>query len=374
MKIALVHDFFTQWGGGERVLQTFTELFPDAPIYLIAYDKKLTDEFLPGKKIIPSFMQKLPLMPKAFKYYSIFLNFPFFPKPIESFDLSGYDVVLSDSSSFAKGAITHPPTKHICYLHTPTRYLTSDVEEYVNNAPIPLPAIGKPFVRWMLKFMKKWDLNASKRPDYLICNSRYIAQRTRTYYQREPDEVLWPPVDTEKFNISSQIDDYWLILGRAEPYKRTDLAILAANKLTLPLKVVGGGTKLNELKKIAGPTVEFTGRVSDEELSRLYSHSLGLIFPPKEDAGMTPLEAMASGRPVLAYGEGGALESVVPGVTGEFFQEQTVDCLVDALKKFDHKKYDPQKIRSHALKFDKEIFKRRILEIATKNHPKNSRH
>lgn len=366
MKVALVHDFFTQWGGGERVLKYFGEIWPDAPIYLVSYDKKLTDEFLPGRKIIPSYMQKLPGMPKAFKYYSILSYLPFMPKPIESFDMTGFDVVLSDSSAFAKGVITNKPTSHVCYLHTPTRYLTSDAEEYVNNAPIPLPFIGRPFVRMVLWFMKRWDLKASRRPDYLICNSEYIAERTRKYYHREPDMVLWPPVDTQKFKISNEIGDYWLILARAEPYKRTDLAILAANKLGFKLKVVGGGTKMEMLKKIAGPTVEFLGRVSDEDLADLYSHAIGFIHPPKEDAGMTVLESEASGRPVIAYGEGGALESVIPGVTGEFFAEQTVESLVEVLKNFNVSKYDPAKIRAHAMKFDKEIFKQKIKEVVEK--------
>lgn len=363
MKVALVHDFFTQWGGGERVLKTFSEAFPDAPIYLIAYDKKLTDEFLPGKKIISSFMQKLPGASKAFKYYSILSYLPLIPKPIEQFDMSGFDVVLSDSSSYAKGVITKKPTRHVCYLHTPTRYLTSDADEYVANAPIPLPLIGRPFVKMVLRIMKGWDLKASKRPDYLICNSEYIAERTREYYKRDPDLVLWPPVDTARFKISDKIGDYWLVLGRAEPYKKTDLAILAANALGLKLKIVGGGTKLNKLKELAGPTVEFLGRVSDDDLVDLYSHAIGLIFPPKEDAGMTPLEAMASGRPVVAYGEGGALESVVAGQTGEFFKEQTVESLIEVLRNFDVKKYDPQKIREHAKKFDAKIFKEKIKEV-----------
>ncbi|KKU44522.1 MAG: Glycosyl transferase group 1 [Berkelbacteria bacterium GW2011_GWA2_46_7] len=355
MKIALVHDFFTQWGGGERVLKTFSEIWPEAPIYLIAKDQKLVDEFLPNRKIISSFLQDLPGMPKAFKYYIALM-----PKAIESFDLSEYDVVLSDSSAYAKGVITKPSTKHICYLHTPTRYLTSDKDEYLDNAPIPLPIIGRPVVKAILRSLQKWDLQASKRPDYLIANSKYIAERTKKYYGRTPDEVLFPPVDTEKFKIADRIGDYWLTLGRNEPYKRTDLAILAANRLGLKLKVVGGGTKLGHLQELAGPTVEFLGRVSDDELADLYARAIGLIFPPKEDAGMTPLEAMASGRPVIAYGEGGALESVVAGVTGEFFKEQTVESLVATLKNFDASKYDPQKIRAHAMEFDAEKFKEKI--------------
>lgn len=362
MRIALVHDFFTQWGGGERVLKTFTEIWPDAPIFVIAKDQKLVDEFLPGKKVTASFLQNWPGMPKAFKYYLSFM-----PRAIESFDFSDFDVVLSDSSAYAKGAITKSPAKHICYLHTPTRYLTSDKKEYLATAPIPLPLIGQPIVKMMLKHLTKWDLQASKRPDYLIANSKFIAKRTEQYYDRTPDEVLFPPVDTTQFKIVNKIGGYWLVLGRNEPYKRTDLAVLAANQLSLKLKVVGGGTKLSQLQKIAGPTIEFLGRVSDAELADLYAHAIGLIFPPKEDAGMTPLESMASGRPVIAYGEGGALESIVPGVTGEFFNEQTVESLMEALKIFDPSKYDPQKIRQHALMFDKELFKTKIKAIVEKS-------
>lgn len=216
-----------------------------------------------------------------------------------------------------------------------------------------------------MKGLQKWDLQASKRPDYLIANSNYIAERTKKYYGRTPDAVVFPPVDTARFAIADKIADYWLVLGRNEPYKRTDLAIKAANELGLKLKVVGGGTKIKELQDIAGPTIEFLGRVTDGELVDLYAQAIGLIFPPKEDAGMTPLEAMASGRPVVAYGEGGALESVKAGVTGEFFAEQTVESLAAVLKNFDHTKYDPQKIREHAMQFDVARFKQKVSDIVS---------
>lgn len=358
MKIALVHDFFTQWGGGERVLKYISDIFPDAPIYFIAKDQKLVDEFLPGRKTVTSFLQDYPGMPSNYRYY-----LPLMPKAIESFDFSSYDVVLSDSSSYSKGVVTKGSTRHVCYMHTPTRYLTSDKDEYIATAPIPLPLIGRPVVRAIANHLAKWDLKASKGPDYLIVNSEYIADRTRKYYKRNPDEVLFPPVDTKQFKLSDKVGDYWLVLARNEPYKRTDLAIMAANALGLKLKVAGGGTKLDELRALAGPTVEFVGRVSDSELADLYSNSIGLIFPPKEDAGMTPLESMASGRPVIAYGEGGALESVKAGVTGEFFADQTVDSLMSVLRKFNPKKYDPKKIREHSKQFDVERFKNRIEQI-----------
>lgn len=356
MKVALVHDFLTQWGGGERVMKVFSEIFPEAPIYLLAYDEKIKQEFMQSAKIIPSFVQRLPGMPKKFKYY-----LPLMPKAIESFDLSEYDLILSDASAFAKGVITTKNQKHICYLHTPTRYLTSDRHTYIKSAPVPL--IARPFMPLVLNYIKKWDYSVSKRPDVIIANSEFIAARTEKYYHRKPDYVLFPPVTSERFRISEEIGDYYLVVARHEPYKRTDLAIQAANRLGFKLKVVGGGTKSKALQDIAGPTVEFVGRVSDTELSNLYSKCIAFIFPPLEDAGITPLEAAASGRPVIAFGQGGALESVVPGVTGEFFNEQTVDSLCEVLKNFDHEKYNPQKIRAHAMRFDQEVFKQKILEI-----------
>lgn len=360
MKIALVHDFLTQWGGGENVLKVFSEVWPDAPIHVIAYDEKIVKEFLPGRKIVPSFLQKFPGMPKRFKYYLSWM-----PGAVESFRLDDYDVVLSDASAFAKGAVTHPPTRHICYLHTPTRYLWSDRETYIDSAPIPLPLVGRSVVRSIVKKLQKWDLRASERPDYLIANSKFIAARSERYYKRRPDTVLFPPVDTARFKVT-QPKDYFLVVGRQEPYKRTDIAIEAANKLGVKLKVVGGGTKLNTLKEIAGPTIEFTGRVSNEELVELYSGCIAFLFPPLEDAGITPLEAMASGRPVIAYGHGGALESVVAGQTGEFFTEQTAESLTTVMKNFDHTKYDPAIIRAHAEQFSIEQFKKKIVEIVDK--------
>lgn len=359
MKVALVHDFFNQFGGGERVLQTFSEIYPEAPVYVITTDTRLTDEKLPGRTVITSFLQNWLGMPSSYKWY-----LPFMPRAVESFDLSEYDLILSDSSAYAKGVITDKQQKHICYLHTPTRYLWSDREEYLQNAPIP--AIVRPFLPFVIRRLQAWDLKAAKRPDVIIANSENIKERAEKYYHRTSDYVLFPPVDCSTFTPSEVISDYYLVVARNEPYKRTEIVVEAATKLGIKLKVAGGGTKLEELKKSAGPTVEFLGRVDDEELAELYRHALGFIFPPNEDAGITPLEAMASGRPVLAYGKGGVLESVVAGKTGEFFAKQSVDSLCEAWKKFDPSRYDPREIRAHAIKFDKEVFKKRIMEIVSR--------
>jgi glycosyltransferase involved in cell wall biosynthesis len=361
MKIALVHDHLNTWGGGERVLEYFSEIWPEAPIYALTYDPEKLAGRYPNRKIITSFIQKLPGMPKNYKWYLALM-----PKAIESFDMSEFDVVLSDSSAYAKGVITKKPTVHVCYLHTPTRYLTSDRQSYLEYAPIPAPI--RPIMPPFLAYLRNWDLKASKRPNYLIANSHYIAERTKTYYHRTPEAVIFPPVDTKLFTIAPKIGDFWLTVARQEPYKRTDLAIKAANQLDLKLKIVGTGRLIDQFKVIAGPTVEFLGRVSDKELAELYSQAIGFIFPPKEDAGMTPLESMASGRPVIAYGEGGALESVVAGKTGEFFPEQTVESLVNVLKNFQPEKYDPQVIRAHAKLFDVEIFKAKIKTIVEQQY------
>lgn len=358
MKIALVHDHLNSYGGGERVLECFSEIWPRAPIYTLTYDPAKMPSQFRRKAIITSWLEKLPGMPKFYKWY-----LPLMPKAIESFDFSGFEVVLSDSSAFAKGAITKSPTIHICYLHTPTRYLTSDQIGYLKSAPIPW--LIKPFLGPVLAYLGRWDLQAARRPDYLIANSQYIAKRCRKYYGRNPDEVLFPPVDCQRFKISNTVGDYFLIVGRQEPYKRTDLAIEAANRLKVKLIVVGSGSKLETLKHLAGPTVEFTGRVDDDELAELYANCRAFIFPPLEDAGITPLEAMASGRPVIAYGAGGALESVIEGVTGQFFPDQTVRSLVKVMKNFDPNKYDPQKIRAHALNFDKAKFQEKIKQAVS---------
>lgn len=358
MRVALVHDFLNTWGGGESVLKVFTEIWPDAPIYTITKKQNVVDEYFPQSKIITSFLQDAPGMPDRFKYYLSFM-----PRAIESFDLAGYDLIISDSSAYAKGAITPGTAKHICYLHTPTRYLWSDREEYIQNAPIPFPLVGRAVVKGIVKRLQAWDLKAAQRPNVIIANSEYIAERTRTYYHRDPDYVLFPPVEGARFGISTAPKDYFLVVARQEPYKRTDLAIQAANQLGFKLKVVGGGTKTSYLTEMAGPTVEFVGRVPDQDLVDLYANCVAFIFPPKEDAGITPLEAMASGRPVIAYAEGGALESVVAGKTGEFFKVQTVESLCEVIKNFKPQNYDPQAVRDHAMKFDKSVFKQKIQEI-----------
>lgn len=361
MKIALVHEFLTQYGGAERILNCFLEMWPRADVYTLVYNKDSVGEYFDNYNIKTSFIQKFPAPPPArYKWW-----LALYPKAIESFDLSSYDLVISDSSAFSKGVITKKPTIHISYIHTPTRYLWSVTKEYLKEAPIP--ALIRPIMPPFIKALRNWDFKAAQRPDYIIANSQNVSTRIKKFYKRTADAVIWPFVDSKKFFISNQEKKYWLVAGRHEPYKKTQLVIQTANKLDLPLVVSGGGSKINKLKKIAGPKIKFTGRVNDEELARLYSNCIGFIFPPEEDAGMMPLEAMASGRPVIAYGRGGVLESVVAGIAGEFFYTQTEDDLAKVIKNFKISKYDPQKIRAHAKKFDKTIFQRKIGEFITKH-------
>ncbi|MBU3922794.1 glycosyltransferase [Patescibacteria group bacterium] len=354
MKIALVHDYLNQYGGAEKVLEAFTEIFPDAPIFTLIHDKKLFSD----KEVYTSFLQKVPFAVKKHRFFP-----PLMPMAIEKFDLSDYDVVLSDSASFAKGIITKPETLHICYCHTPTRYAWDDSHKYIRE--FSLPIFSRTFVSLFLNYIRLWDREAAYRVDKFICNSKFVLKRINKYYKVDA-KVIYPPVNINDFEISKNIDNYFLIVGRLLPYKRFDLAIQAFNKLGLPLKVVGDGPQRKKLEKIAEKNIEFLGEVKD--LKKYYQNCKALIFPQEEDFGIVAIEAMACGRPVIAFKGGGALESVIDGKTGIFFNEQDSDSLIRAVKNFDPKKFKPSKIRQHALKFDKEIFKKKIKDFVEKNY------
>src|SRR4051812_19437704 len=356
MKVALVHDYLNQMGGAERVVMAFHEIFPDAPIYTSIYDPQRVDPAFQKMDIRTSFMQKFPLVTKHHQPY-----LPFYPFAMESLDLRGYDLVLSSSSAFAKGVITRPETMHICYCHTPMRWCWN-YDEYVEREQ--LGKIARSILPFFITGLRTWDQSSSMRVDHFIANSPVVAERIRKYYRRDA-VVIPPPVDASRFSFdpTAQPEDYFLIVSRLIPYKRIDLAIAACNKLQLPLIIIGGGRDLERLKKMAGPTIRFLGRLSDEEVLYYYAHCRALLFPGEEDFGITPLEAQASGRPVIAYGAGGALASVIAGVTGVFFKEQTVESLASVLEAFDEHKFDPQTMRNHALEFDMPRFHRRILQF-----------
>jgi glycosyltransferase involved in cell wall biosynthesis len=356
MKVAIVHDYLNQMGGAERVVMAFHDIFPDAPIYTSIYDPDRVDPAFQKMDIRTSFMQKLPLVTKHHQPY-----LPLYPFAMEALDLRGYDLVLSSSSAFGKGVITRPETLHICYCHTPMRWCWN-YEEYVEREQ--LGKMARRVLPFFITGLRIWDQTSAMRVDHFIANSPVIADRIQKYYRRDA-VVIPPPVEASRFpsDPATEVEDYFLMLGRFIPYKRFDLAIEACNRLRLPLVVIGKGRDEERLKRMAGPTIRFLGRLSDEEVIHYYRHCRAFLFPGDEDFGITPLEAQAAGRPVIAYGSGGALASVVNGVTGAFFQEQTVESLVKVLATFKEQNFDPHAIRNHALEFDTPRFQRRIMQF-----------
>jgi glycosyltransferase involved in cell wall biosynthesis len=356
MKVALVHDYLNQMGGAERVVLALHEMFPDAPLYTSIYDPKRVDTAFRSIDIRASFMQRFPLVKKHHQPY-----LPFYPFAMERLDLRGYDLVLSSSSAFAKGVITRPETMHICYCHTPMRWCWN-YNDYVEREH--LGGIARSILPFFISGLRVWDQTSSMRVDHYIANSPVVADRIRKYYRRDA-VVIPPPVEVSRFTFDSTTrpEDYFLIVSRFMPYKRIDLAIEACNLLQLPLVIIGSGRDENRLKRLAGPSIRFTGRLSDEEVLHYYAHCRAFILPGEEDFGITPLEAQASGRPVIAYAAGGALASIIDNVTGTFFHKQTVESLVAVLATFDEQKYDPRTIHNHALEFDRPRFHRRILQF-----------
>jgi glycosyltransferase involved in cell wall biosynthesis len=356
MKVALVHDYLNQMGGAERVVLALHELFPDAPLYTSIYDPKRVDPAFQKIDIRTSFMQKMPFVMKHHQPY-----LPFYPFAMEGLDLRGYDLVLSSSSAFGKGVIVKPGTMHICYCHTPMRWCWN-YHEYVEREQ--LGGMARRMLPFLITWLRVWDQASAMRVDHFIANSPVVAARIEKYYRRD-SVVIPPPVEVSRFPFdpAAQPGDYFLVLSRLAPYKRIDLAIQACNQLRLPLVVIGSGRDEKALKAMAGPTVRFLGGLSDQEVVTYITHCRAFLFPGEEDFGITPLEAQAAGRPVIAYGAGGALASVVEGVTGTFFYESTAESLASVLASFDERQYHPQTVRNHALDFDKPRFQRRILQF-----------
>lgn len=360
MRVALVHDYLNQYGGAEKVLEAFTEIFPDAPIFTLIHNPKKVQDIFSNKKIHTSFLQKIPFAKSKHRIFP-----PLMPLAVEKFDLSDYDLILSDSASFAKGVITKSGAPHICYCHTPTRYIWDDSHKYIKDFSIS--KIAKFFIPFFLNYIRLWDREAACRVDKFICNSKFVAERIKKYYKREA-EVIYPPVDVNKFGLGGKSDNYFLIVGRMLPYKRFDIAIEAFNELEIPLKIIGSGPERKKLKKKAKWNIEFLGEVPNNDLKKYYQSCQALIFPQEEDFGIVALEAMACGRPVIAYKSGGALESIIEGRTGVFFNKQTVSSLMEAVKTFNPQNFNPREIYQHALKFDKEIFKKKIKEFIQKEY------
>lgn len=365
MKVALIHDHLTQNGGAERVLEALQAIWPEAPTFTLLYDEDVMGQTFGHRDIRPSFLQKLPFSIKKSRWY-----LPLMPTATESYDLSGFDVIISSSSAFSKGIIPPADAIHICYCHTPTRYLWSDTHDYVQN--LNVPGAVKNLLPVLLSKLRLWDKSSADRVDDFIANSETVKRRIKKYYAKESD-VIHPPVDTEKFTISNDAKNYFLIGGRLVTYKRYDIVIDAFNKTGLPLKVFGSGPIEKELRKKASDNIEFLGRVSDEERARLFSNAKAFIHPQEEDFGITPVESMAAGRPVIAYRRGGAIETVIDGETGVFFDEQSAEEIADTTLNFDQTKFDPEKIKKHAEDFSLKVFRKNIHSYVTKKWEEHKR-
>lgn len=352
MKTAIITDWLTQMGGAERVVLAIKELFPEAPIYTTVYNPDTVDEVFHSMDIRTSFIQKLPGARKSYQKY-----LPLMPTAVEQYDLSEFDLVISSSSSVAKGVLTRADTVHICYCHTPMRYAWDFYHEYLNGPDVG--TLKRKLIPWLMNYIRMWDRLTADRVDYFLANSRNVARRIKKHYHRDA-EVLYPPVETSYFSPVDEKEDFFLVVSRLVPYKRVDLAIQACNELKLPLRVIGTGPEFDRLKVMAGPTVQMMGRLSQEDIRWHYARCRAFLFPGEEDFGITPLEAQASGRPVIAYGKGGALETVVNGKTGVFFYEQSVEALTNALRQFHDTQFDSRELVSHAETFDTRVFKAKL--------------
>jgi glycosyltransferase involved in cell wall biosynthesis len=351
MRVALVHDWLVNMGGAERVLEEIARLFPEAPIYTGVVDRSRLSPFLRQRHIIPTFVEGLPF---SHRWYNRYL--PFLMYGVEQFDLSGYDLVISSSSAIAKGVVTRAETWHVSYVHTPMRYAWDLYHEYRTREA---RGVSRQLMGPVFHYMRLWDRLSADRVDVLIANSSVVRRRIQKHYRREA-EVIFPPVSVDRFSVASVPGTYYLVLSRLVSYKRFDLAVLAANRLKLPLVVAGDGPERKSLEQMAGPTVTFVGRVGDEDLNQIMGEAKALIFPGEEDFGIVPVEMQATGRPVIAFGRGGVLDTVVPGETGWLFAEQSVDAVVEAVQKADQITWDAARIRQQAERFRPDVFRERF--------------
>ena len=350
MRVAIVHDDLVQFGGAERVLEGICEIYPDAPIYTSVYDssnEQLRKRF-GSKKIITSFLQKNPGWKILYKAL-----LPFYPIAFEQFDFSQFDLVISHTTRFAKSVITKPQTKHICYCHTPPRFLWN--------------FSGENQYRWMkllMDYLRKYDKVSANRVDLFLAGSENAKERIKKVYEMD-SELVYPFIDLSRFSGVETFDGgYFVVISRLNKYKRVDLAVEACSKLGLPLKVIGSGSEMENLKRLLrsarNDDVQFLGNLSDEMLVKVLAGARALIIPGIEDFGLTSLEAQALGKSVIAYESGGALETVIPKVTGIFFKEQKVESLINVLENFNLHEFNPEDCKQNASKFGKSIFTRNL--------------
>ncbi len=380
LRVAIVHYWFVRFRGGERVLEVLADMFPQADIFTLVLDPKALPPSLRSRTFTTSFLQKIPGIRRHYKKF-----LPLFPLALEQFKLDEYNLVISSESGPAKGVLTRPHTCHICYCHTPMRYVWDMYHQY--RASAPGGALGRAFYSLAVNYVRQWDYAASARVDYYVASSHNAASRIAKYYRREA-EVIHPPVNISSFSVATNPEDFYLVVSPLVAYKRVDLAISACNAMQRRLIVIGEGETMRALKKLAGRTITFLGYQPDELVRQHYQRCRAFIFPSEEDIGLTPIEAQACGRPVIAYGRGGALETVVGGFpvnsyapessTGVFFAEQSAESLAEAIRFFESNetRFSPAFIRRHVERFDVSHFKAemrafinlKMLEFGPKDH------
>ncbi len=351
MKVALVHDFLVKLGGAERVLKSLMEIYPAAPVFCLLYDEKAVGEVVPAERVRTSFLQKLPGFVRRRYPYLL----PLIPRAVESLNFEGYDLVISSSTAYAHGIVVPATTKHVCYCHSPMRFAWDYAAEYGRERKMGV--LTKVLFSYFLKGLREWDQVAADRPDLYLANSRNVQKRIAKYFRQE-SEVVYPPVEVGRFSAVKAHEDYFLIVSTLAAYKRVDLAVALFNRVGKRLIVIGDGPERAKLEAMAKENVEFLGFKSDEVVKEYLENCRAFVFPGEEDFGISAVEAMAAGKPVLAYGKGGLLESVVAGKTGEFFYQPTVEAMEDALGRLiaNEKHYKAKHIREHAEGFSVEKF------------------
>ncbi|WP_024506294.1 glycosyltransferase [Bradyrhizobium sp. ARR65] len=352
MKVAIVHYWLVGMRGGEKVIEALCEMYPQADIYTHVYVPEMVSERIRRHRIIPTFINRLPRAARMYKTY-----LPLMPLALEQLDLRDYDLIISSESGPAKGIIAPSSAVHVCYCHTPMRYIWNMYHDYRAGAGL----LARCMMPTLTHYLRMWDVASAARVDSFVANSATVADRIRRYYGAA-STVIYPPVDTEAFSTaaSSEIGDYYLMAGELVSYKRPDLAVQAFNELKMKLVVIGGGEMLGELHRLAGPTVSVLGPQPFDVLKEHYARCRALIFPGEEDFGMVPVEAMASGRPVVAFGRGGAKETVAKGHTGVFFEKQTVEAVIQAVRSLAHMDINSERIAAHARQFGREQFFRKM--------------
>jgi glycosyltransferase involved in cell wall biosynthesis len=355
MRVAIIHYWLVSMRGGEKVIESLCRLFPDADLFTHVYDPDAMSETIRRHKVTTTFINSLPFARRLYKQY-----LPLMPVALEQIDLRGYDLIISSESGPAKGVIPPAGALHICYCHSPMRYLWNMYHDYRERAGF----VTRMMMPLLAHYLRNWDAVSAMRVDHFIANSHTVAERIEKYYRRE-SKVIHPPVDVGQYQDVSEgeIEDYYLMAGELVAYKRPDLAIEAFNTMKRRLVVIGGGEMLAEARKLAGPTITILGSQPFDVLKHHYAHCRALIFPGEEDFGMVPVEAMASGRPVIAFGQGGATETVAGGVSGLFFDEQSTEAIMRAVEKFEHMTFDPSAIRAHAQQFHPDRFASELMSV-----------